>query len=146
MRRFYYFLKTAQSKTSKMTAIRINTIFIGLVLLVSCTTAKLPVSESFRSRSTAMHVKGLNGWMVNQQLTFGNYQTSKIKRGWDFRGSLQYTKFQIQPEEFIFKVFDIETDNQSLKQKNKFQYTIEGENLVAEVWATEKFTEKTAGI
>jgi hypothetical protein len=115
---------------------------IAIVTITSCTTAKLPVAEDFSAQSTKMPVKGLNGWMLNQQLTFGNFQTSKIKRGWDFQGSLQYTKFSIRPEEAILKVFEIDTDNKRLKQKNKFQYTIEGENAIAEVYATEEFTEK----
>jgi hypothetical protein len=89
-----------------------------------------------------MPVKGLNGWMINQKLSFGNYQTSSIKRGWDFASSLQYTKFKVRPEEALLKVFNIDTDNKSLKQRNKFQYTIEDGNLVAEVYATEKFSEK----
>ena len=117
-------------------------LFIAIVAMSSCTTAKLSVPEEFSSHSTKMPVKGLNGWMLNQQLTFGNYQTSKIKRGWDFQSSLQYTKFSISPEEAILKVFEIDTDNKRLKQKNKFQYTIEGENAIAEVYATEEFTEK----
>ncbi len=121
---------------------RRNSILIAIVLITSCTTAKLPVPEKLADQSTVMPVKGLNGWMLNQQLSFGNYQTSKIKRGWDFTGSLQYTKFLMRPEEAILKVFNIDTDNKRLKQKNKFQYTIEGENAVAEVYATEEFTEK----
>jgi hypothetical protein len=115
---------------------------VTIVAITSCTTAKLPVGEDLSTQSTKMPVKGLNGWMLNQRLTFGNYQTSKIKRGWDFQSSLQYTKFSISPEEAILKVFEIDTDNKRLKQKNKFQYSIEGENAIAEVYATEEFTEK----
>jgi hypothetical protein len=115
---------------------------VTIVAITSCTTAKLPVGEDLSTQSTKMPVKGLNGWMLNQRLTFGNYQTSKIKRGWDFQSSLQYTKFSISPEEAILKVFEIDTDNKRLKQKNKFQYSIEGENAIAEVYATEEFSEK----
>jgi hypothetical protein len=115
---------------------------VTIVAITSCITAKLPVGEDLSTQSTKMPVKGLNGWMLNQRLTFGNYQTSKIKRGWDFQSSLQYTKFSISPEEAILKVFEIDTDNKRLKQKNKFQYSIEGENAIAEVYATEEFTEK----
>ena len=84
----------------------------------------------------------MNGWQVGQRLSFGNYATSKIKRGWDFTSSLQYTKFRIRPEEALLKVFDINTDNNINTQRNKFQYIIEDGNLVAEIYATEKFKEK----
>lgn len=121
---------------------RKNIIFTIIIALASCTAAKLPVADEFSSRATKMPVKGLNGWMINQKLSFGNYQTSTIKRGWDFTSSVQYTKFFVRPEEAILKVFDIDTDTKNLKQKNKFQYIIEGENAIAEVYATEKFSEK----
>jgi hypothetical protein len=89
-----------------------------------------------------MPVKGVNGWQLNQKLDFGTYSTSKIKRGWDFQASVQYTKFRINPEEALLRVFDIHTDKKTNTQKNKFQYTIEDGNLLAEIYATEKFKEK----
>ncbi|GEO11208.1 hypothetical protein SAE01_37040 [Segetibacter aerophilus] len=89
-----------------------------------------------------MPVRGLNGWMINQKLTFGSYETSRVKRGWDFSGSFQYTKFRIRPEEALLKVLHIDIDNKSLKQRNNFQYTIENGDAAAEVYATEKFSEK----
>ena len=113
-----------------------------ILLLASCTAAKLSVPEKFSSQATKMPVKGLNGWMINQQLTMGNYQTSKIKRGWDFSSSLQYTKFRLRPEEYILRVLDIDVNHQNLKQRNRFQYTIGDGQEIAEIYATEKFSEK----
>ena len=115
---------------------------IAAVALASCTSVKVAVPEQFSKGATKMPVKGLNGWMVNQQLSFGGYQTSRIKRGWDFQSSVQWTKFRVSPEEMILKVFDIDTDRRNLAQRNKFQYTIqEGDNM-AEIYATEKFKEQ----
>jgi hypothetical protein len=113
-----------------------------LLLLISCTTAKLSVPEKFSTQATRMPVKGINGWQVGQKLSFGTYTTSTIKRGWDFSSSLQYTKFRIRPEEAVLKVFDISTDNNINKQRSKFQYSISDGNNIAEVFATEKFSEK----
>jgi hypothetical protein len=113
-----------------------------LVFLASCTAVKLSVPDNFSSQATRMPVKGLNGWMINQQLTMGNYQTSKIKRGWDFSSSLQYTKFRLRPEEYILRVLDIDVNHQNLKQRNKFHYTIGDGQEIAEIYATEKFSEK----
>ena len=118
-------------------------IYSAIFLIISsCTAVKLSVPEQFSQQATKLPVKGLQGWMINQQLSFGEFQTSKIKRGWDFGNSLQYTKLRISPEEMLLRVFDIETDKKSLSQKNKFQYTIRDGQLEADVYATEKFTEK----
>ena len=115
---------------------------ITVLLLISCTAAKLSIPSAFGEKATKMQVKGLDGWQVNQKLSFGDYSTSKIKRGWDFNSSVSYTKFRISPEEAILKVFDINTEKNTNSQKNKFQYTIEHGQLLAEVYATEKFKEK----
>lgn len=117
-------------------------IFGIVILFVSCTAAKISVPDKFSSQATRMPVKGINGWQVNQKLSFGDYKTSAIKRGWDFTASVQYTKFNIRPEEAVLKVFDINTDNEKNYQKNKFQYTLEDGNLATEIYATEKFNEK----
>ncbi len=117
-------------------------VIVALIALSSCTAAKVSVPPQLSNQSTKMQVKGINGWQINQKLTFGNYRTSTIKRGWDFSGGLQYTKFRLKPEEQLLKVFNIDTDKKSLIEKNKFQYTIEDGNLVAEIFANERFTEK----
>jgi len=102
----------------------------------------MSVPVQFSSQATRYPVKGLNGWMVSQKLSFGPYQTSKVKRGWDFQSSLQYTKFRLSPEEYILKVYDINTDKSTHKQRSKFQYTISEGSSEAEIYATEKFEEK----
>lgn len=89
-----------------------------------------------------MPVKGLHGWMVNQRLQFGDYETSKIKRGWDFTASIQYTRFRMSPEEVVLKVFDINTNNGTNLQRGRFQYSVSNGALQAEIYATEKFQEK----
>ena len=113
-----------------------------ILFLASCTTVKLAVPQQFSAQATRMPVKGLNGWMINQQLSFGPYQTSAVKRGWDFRSSLQYTKFRLSPEEYILNVYDINTDKATYNQRARFQYTISEGALEAEIYATEKFQEK----
>ena len=96
----------------------------AVFLLVSCTAARVSVPSQFASQATKLSVKGLNGWMINQKLSFGPYQTSKVRRGWDFTASVQYTKFRMSPEEHLLKVFDINTDRGTNYQRGRFQYTI----------------------
>ena len=71
-----------------------------------------------------------------------NFVTSKIRRGWDFSSSLQYTKFRIRPEEAILRVFDISTDNYSAREKRNLQYSVYDGELGTDIYATEKFNEK----
>lgn len=115
---------------------------ILLIFITSCTTAKLSVPPSFGEKATKMPVKGINGWQVNQKLNFGVFTTSKIKRGWDFSSSVSHTKFRIDPEEALLKVFDIDIDKNTNTQKNKFQYSIGDGTQITEIYATEKFKEK----
>ena len=119
-----------------------NFFMILLIFITSCTTAKLSVPPSFGEKATKMPVKGINGWQVNQKLNFGVFTTSKIKRGWDFSSSVSHTKFRIDPEEALLKVFDIDIDKNTNTQKNKFQYSIGDGTQITEIYATEKFKEK----
>jgi hypothetical protein len=136
-----FVVETKQNFSNNPNNMRASIFIAAAIFFHSCASTKMAVPSSFKTNATEMHVKGLNGWMINQTLQFGNYKTSRIKRGWDFAGGTQYTKFNLRPEEMILRVFNIETDNKTIKQKNKFQYTIEGDNLIAEVYATESFNE-----
>ena len=117
-------------------------IAISIVSVASCTTAKYTVSDEFSSNALKLPVKGMNGWMMNQQLSFGNYATSPVKRSWDFSSGIRNNNFLLSPEEQVLKVFQIDRINSKARQKGHFQYTItDGENAMA-VYATEKFSEK----
>lgn len=89
-----------------------------------------------------MKVNELNGWMVNQQLQFGEYKTSSVKRGWDFASVWQASRISFKPEEQLLKVFDINADNKRITEKNKLQFTISNGKENAAVFALEKFSEK----
>src|SRR5688572_21903067 len=116
--------------------------FVIMLAFSSCTAVKLSVPEQFSSQATKMNVKGLQGWQINQQLSFGPFQTSKIKRGWDFTSGMQHTKFNLKPEEMMLKVLNVDVDKRNINHKGKFQYSIDDGNLVADVYAMERFSEK----
>jgi hypothetical protein len=112
------------------------------IFSLACTSVRAPVSTALRENSTSYPVKGLNGWQVNQRLTIGDFNTSRVKRGWDFNASVQYTKMRISPEEMILKVFNVDADWRRNYQRNKFQYVMQNDSLQADVFATEKFEER----
>lgn len=48
----------------------------------SCTTPNIVVDQKLLQENEAMAVKGRQGWQINQVINFGDYSTSKVKRGW----------------------------------------------------------------
>ena len=134
--------KRSSSHSTKQIIMSYKFLLPLMLILSSCTAVKLSVPSAFSSQATKMPVKGVNGWKINQHLSFGNYKTSTIKRGWDFSNSMQYTKFNLKPEEMLLRVFDIDTDKRRENHRGKFNYTVEDGNLVAEIFATEKFSER----
>ncbi|MBC6492572.1 hypothetical protein ACFSQD_18625 [Flavihumibacter stibioxidans] len=117
-------------------------IIIAALFLVSCTAAKVSVPDQFGSAASSMKVTGLNGWMLNQQLTFGSYHTTPVKRGWDFSSVMQHSRISFRLEDQVVKVFNINTDNRTISEKNKMQYTVQNGGQQAAVFAMEKFSEK----
>ena len=53
---------------------------------MSCGTAKLAVSDDLKASHDEYTVKGKDGILIKQKLSFGEYKTTKVKRSWT-RGS-----------------------------------------------------------
>lgn len=123
-----------------------NTLYILIavtsIVFSACTAAKVGVPTQFASQADHMKVKGVNGFTINQSLTFGNYITGEMKRGWDFSGKWQASKISFKPEDQLFKFFNINRDDISVKESNKFQFTVRDEKLIADVFAFEESKEK----
>jgi hypothetical protein len=100
------------------------------------------VPTRFADQADYMKVKGVNGFTVNQSLSFGNYITGEMKRGWDFSGKWQASNISFKPQDQLVKFFNINTDNVSIKERNKFQFAIRDEKLMADVFAIEESSEK----
>ncbi len=116
-------------------------ILAGIILLSSCTAIKVAVPEAFSSQATAMKVHGINGWKFNEQLSFGHYGTSTVKRGWDLTSGSRFTRFSLKPEDIVLSAFNIYSDKERYTDKNRFQYAIQDASLIAEVLAQERFSE-----
>lgn len=109
--------------------------------LLACSSAKVGVPTRFAEQADYMKVKGVNGFTVNQSLSFGNYITGEMKRGWDFSGKWQASNISFKPQDQLVRFFNINTDNFSQKDRNKFQFAIRDEKLMADVFAFEESTE-----
>ncbi len=51
-------------------------------IFVACKTPDIVISQSLKNNATIMNARGRQGWQFNQVVHFGDYHTSKIKRGW----------------------------------------------------------------
>jgi hypothetical protein len=71
-------MKNSYLKSSLMVLLITTT-----TILFSCTTPKLALSGSdWTSDREILDVKGLQGILINQRLSFGQYSTEKVKRSW----------------------------------------------------------------
>lgn len=69
---------------------RILYILSFLLVLASCTPMKMAVSDDLKAGHDEYAVKGRQGNLLKQKLSFGEYQTTKVKRSWT-RGSFGRT-------------------------------------------------------
>ena len=104
----------------------------------ACTAVKLGIPEQFSSQATAMHVKGLNGFTINQKLTFGNYATSKIRNGWVRTQEKEDRISEVSTEDRLLKVFNIDNTNKTTSASTQFQYSIYGDTLEAKIFCLER--------
>lgn len=61
---------------------------LAFALITSCSTSNIAVSENLRQNSSVMEVKGNAGILINQKISFGDFLTSPIRRGWTNRTEL----------------------------------------------------------
>jgi hypothetical protein len=96
------------------------------------------VPDQFAAKATQMKVSGLSGWQLHPVVTFGKYQTSKVKTGWIISSGGGDRNSGITTEERLLKVFNMDRANITTNSKNKFQYTLQDGNLVADIFCMEK--------
>ena len=51
-------------------------------LLVACSTPQIGVDDRLQDNTSLYEVEGRNGWLVNQHLSFGEFQSGKVNRSW----------------------------------------------------------------
>jgi len=112
---------------------------VSLALTVSCSTSRLAVPDQFSSQATYYPVKGAKVSGINQHLRFGNYTTSRIKRGWHLSSGIRYDDFWTSPQELLLNVFGVEMMKERSNEKGRFRYTLANEHASAEIFGTELY-------
>ncbi|WP_196894823.1 hypothetical protein [Aureivirga marina] len=96
----------------------ITALILGFALFSSCKTPNIVLSNDLKQETTIHEVSGRQGWQFNQIIRFGEFKTSKIKRGWNlgynfpfvvhFQGAKEKLRFeQITPDNQKAEVFCI---------------------------------------
>lgn len=55
---------------------------LTIFILVNCTPARIALDKTQWQQTEELSVKGRQGFLVKQKLSFGNYQSSAVKRSW----------------------------------------------------------------
>ncbi len=74
------------------------------VFSIGCSPAMM-VNDSLKNEAQTYEVQGRQGWMVHQKLSFGPYQSEKVKRGWTFSYDIPFlVQFQGAKEKLQFQI------------------------------------------
>ena len=111
-------------------------ILAAITAFTGCKPAKFAVSEDLRSANDAYEVKGKDGIMIKQKLSFGEFKTTKVKRSWT-RGNSGLTGFGLGTPYQNNWVNIISTEYINKKQTVNFGLT-DG-SLVSDVYCVSRF-------
>ncbi|HEY0897152.1 MAG TPA: hypothetical protein VGE15_11420 [Sphingobacteriaceae bacterium] len=121
-----------------MKLIRYALLPAALLGLSACTAVKLGIPEEFSSQATELHVKGLNGFTINQKLTFGGYGTSKVRNGWVMTRENTDRVSEVTTEDRVLKLFNVDNSVKSTSAHTKYQYSMYGDGLESKIFCLER--------
>jgi hypothetical protein len=81
-------------------SMKIFTFLAALVLFASCTPFKLHLSDELQTRDE-YQVKGKQGILINQKMSFGEYATSKVSRSWTTGHSPRIGWYGVNQQEWV---------------------------------------------
>ncbi|QRR03545.1 hypothetical protein [Dyadobacter sandarakinus] len=90
----------------------------------SCRTAEVSVHNDLKTGAEVYTVKGRQGFQVGQVLSFGDFKTSKVNRGWTFGYSIPFiVSFQGASEKLSFRQLDQHGGQAEVVLVSKFRET-----------------------
>ncbi len=92
------------------------TIFlVSLILLSGCTVPYMQVDPQLSASTAAMPVSGREGWLINQQLSFGQFTSGPVKRSWTTGYTIPFIlRFSGAKEQLGFSTFNGARDKAEL--------------------------------
>lgn len=111
----------------KYTSYFTKTLFFSAFISVSifsCRTAEVAVNNDLKNETEIYQVKGRQGSQIGQVISFGDYKTSKIKRGWTFGYSVPFiVKFNGAKEKISFQQFGANGNSADVALVSRFRET-----------------------
>ena len=93
-------------------------------IMFRCSTPQIAVAPSLMENTTFYEARGKNGWQIGQEISFGEFKTGKIKRGWTFSYNIPFIlKFQGAREKMEFEQLDGSGNTAMIYTVNKFKST-----------------------
>jgi hypothetical protein len=93
-------------------------------LLFSCRTAEVAVHNDLKNDTEIYSVKGRQGSQIGQVISFGDFKTSKVKRGWTFGYSVPFiVKFNGVREKTSFQQFGVNGASAEVALVSRFKET-----------------------
>jgi hypothetical protein len=107
--------------------------------LAACTPFKMAVHEDLQPAYDEYSVKGRQGILIKQKMSFGNYGTSTVKRSWTKGTSSRRGIGFVDPERMEW-VNIISTEY--INRKQTLRYTLSSDSLQSEVFCVSRFKAK----
>lgn len=120
-------------------------IFISTIFIVSILWGCIPqrqmnvaIPAQFKASAQKIHYEGLRNEWRKRPLHFGEYSTSKIKRGWKITYSKYDRNNQASSLERVLKAFNIDRANFTETEKDRFHFTIKDKDNIVDVFTKEE--------
>lgn len=95
-------------KTNAETLVRNLTL---IILLLVCGIISAFAQDVLPANAISYTAQGRNGWLIGQTLSFGPYQTGKVKRSWTSAPSFEFiVRLQKAKDKFRFEMTDKQGD------------------------------------
>jgi hypothetical protein len=117
-----------------------STLTLMFLLTAGCTPFKMAVSDELKANNDEYAVKGKQGILVKQKLSFGEYRTERVKRSWT-RSNSSYAGFGFGYPGTKDYTNIIGTEYTNKKQTIFFSLADDGQQR-SEVYCTSRFNAK----
>lgn len=95
-----------------------------MVLLGACADYNIKIDQDMRAEAQMMPVKGRQGLRINQKVSFGEFYTSRVRRGWTTKYNIPFIlRFQGAEEKLSFSQFDAQGNEAIVSAIGKFRST-----------------------
>ena len=115
---------------------------VATLLFTNCTPTKMAVSEELNLAKDEYPVKGRQGILINQKLSFGEYKTTKVKRSWT-KGSSSKNGIGVYNEknEYINLISE-----EYIQRKQTINFSLSDGNFSSDVFCASRFDSRDLSI